>query len=566
VWWLESRPREGGRVALMRLAGNGAAQQMPPPAVDVGNGLHGYGGGSYAVDGGRIWYVDATDGHVRSVDDRTGVRVVVERRSADEHLGDLVAAGGRLWCVRETASGDELIEVLPDGTEQVVVATDGFLGSPRPQGGRLAWLRWDSDRMPWDGTEVLVAARRSDRLTDVRRVGGGRDESVTQPCWGGDGRLWFVSDRTGWWNLYTCTTGDPAPVAPMEADIAPPQWEAGYRSFCPLSNGGAAMIVHDGPDHRLVVHHGSQLRPIGTGYTSFKPYLAMAGNELVGVAASPSRSPHVFALDWQQPGTERVLAEPAPTWPTSRLSLPESLRLPTSDGLTLRALLYLPAGAATDWCAPLVVRAHPGPTASVTNRLDWHVQFLTGNGFAVVDVDYCGSSGYGRTFRQSLYGRWGTVDVQDCTAVAEALVDAGRARAGQVFITGASSGGYTALQAVSQSSVFAGAVARSAIIDPHRWTHTAPRWQRPHAAALLGPAGAVNADRITRPVLLIHGADDHIAPIAEAQRLAHALTDLGSPCRLVVLDARHKLTAQQTTALALEAELDFYRGLLARTG
>ena len=562
VWWLESRPRDGGRVALMRLTGDGPAWEVTPPGADVGSGLHGYGGGAYAVDGGRVWYVDAADGHVRSVDGRTGVRVVVERRSVDEHLGDLVAANGRLWCVRETASGDELVEVRPDGTQGVLVAAEGFLGSPQPHGDRLAWLRWDADRMPWDGTELFVANRRSDGLTEVRRVAGGREESVTQPCWGPDGRLWFVSDRTGWWNLFTWAGEDLVAVAPVAADIAPPQWEAGYRSFCPLSTGGAVMIVHDGPEHRLVVQHGSSARSIETGYTSFKPYLAMAGNELVGVAASPTRPPHVFAVGWPEQSAVRVLAEPAPAWPTSRLSLPEPLQVATGNGQALRALVYPPAGAARDWCAPLVVRAHPGPTASVTNRLDWHVQFLTGNGFAVVDVDYRGSSGYGRTFRQSLYGRWGTVDVEDCTAVATALLDASHTRAGQIFISGASAGGYTALQAVSGPSMFAGAVARSAIIDPYRWQHTAPRWQRPHAAALLGPAGTVDADRITRPVLLVHGADDHVAPIADAERLAHALANRGSPSRLVVLDARHKLTAQQSTALALEAELDFYRGIL----
>jgi hypothetical protein len=292
---------------------------------------------------------------------------VVERRSQDEHLGDLVVAvDGRLWCVRETASGDELVEVRPDGIQRILTATDGFLGSTRPLGKRVAWLRWDADRMPWDGTELLVAGRRSDGLAEIRRIAGGPEESVTQPCWGHDGRLWFASDRTGWWNLYTWAGGHRVPAAPMAADIAPPQWESGYPSFCPLPNGDAIMIVHDGPEHRLVVQHGSQARPIQTAYTSFKPYLAVADNELVGVGASPWRPPHVFALDWQQPGNQRVLAEPATTWPTRRLSLAESLRVPTSDGQTLRALQLGPQ-------LPVVVDAsvegHGDPGLGIDHRL-----------------------------------------------------------------------------------------------------------------------------------------------------------------------------------------------------
>ncbi|MFI6079078.1 prolyl oligopeptidase family serine peptidase [Actinoplanes sp. NPDC051343] len=198
----------------------------------------------------------------------------------------------------------------------------------------------------------------------------------------------------------------------------------------------------------------------------------------------------------------------------------------------------------------------------MSSRLDWHIQYLTSNGFAIAEVDYRGSSGYGRKLRRELYGHWGTADVEDCIAVAAHLLDAGRTSSGRVFITGASAGGYTALQAVSQPSPFSGAVARSAITDADRWRSTAPRWQRPHAAALAGPAGPVSPERIQQPVLLIHGSDDHVAPVAEVRRLSRGLEARGLPHRLLILDARHQVSAQQAAAQALEAELDFYRGLL----
>lgn len=244
-------------------------------------------------------------------------------------------------------------------------------------------------------------------------------------------------------------------------------------------------------------------------------------------------------------------------------SVPERLDVTVAGRHAVSALLYPPAAAPADWCAPLIVRAHPGPTASINTRLDWHVQFLTHNGFAVVDVDYRGSAGYGRAFRRSLYGRWGTADVEDCSAVARYLLEHGRTRPGQVFIIGTSAGGYTALQAVSQRTPFAGAVARSAIVDPERWRVAAPRWQRPHAAALSGPAGAVRPDAIARPVLLIHGSDDHVAPIADVAALADLVNQRGGNAELLILDAGHKLSAREVTARALEAEIGFYRSSLS---
>jgi dipeptidyl aminopeptidase/acylaminoacyl peptidase len=418
--------------------------------------------------------------------------------------------------------------------------------------------------MPWDGSELLVAPHSGGELGEPARVAGGSMESVTQPCWAGDGRLWFVSDRTGWWNLYACDRGPAEPISPMAADVAPPEWEAGYAGYLALPGVGVVMIVYDGPYHRLVVVDRSGVRSLETSYTSFKPYLAVDGGRVLAVAASPSQPPQVVSIDLAHPQSSRVLTPPASTSGVVPLSAPQLVVVPTAADTAVSALLYPPTGATSDWCAPLVVRAHPGPTASISTRLDWHLQFLTSNGFAVVDVDYRGSAGYGRAFRRSIYGCWGTADVNDCAAVAQYLLDHGRARPGQVFISGASAGGYTALQAVSRPSVFAAAVARSAIVDPRRWQHAAPRWQRPHAAALLGPAGPVDPAAIDRPVLIIHGADDHVAPIDDVRALTGALAARGHDHQLIVLSvAGHRLLAQQEAARALDAEIGFFRSIMA---
>lgn len=561
VWWLESRPNDGGRVTLMKLAPTGLVTEVTPPEASVGSDLHGYGGGSYAVHASGIWYVDAVDGHLWSAEHGGRRRPVVERQSDEEHLGDLTVGDGSLWLVRERPDGDELVEVRLDGTQQVFASYEGFFGSPRPNGDRLAWLRWDADRMPWDGAEVLVADR-GGTMAEALRVSGGRGESAGQPLWGRDGHLWFVSDRTGWWNVYSWSGTEVVAAASMSLDVAPPEWEAAYRSFLPLPSGELAMITYGGPDGRLAIQRESGLLPAATAYTSFKPCLAVNGSDLIGVAASPTQAPHIFALDWRQLGPSRVLAESGVAAPP-QLSIPELHHVPTDHGKTVTALVYPPTGLGKNWKAPLVVRAHPGPTASMKYRLDWHVQFLTTNGFAVVDVDYRGSAGYGRDYRRSLYGQWGTADVEDCVTVAEYLLDAERTRLGQVFVTGASAGAYTALQAVSRPSIFAGAVARSAIVDPFRWSETAPRWQRPHALALLGSAGAVRADGITRPVLLIHGSGDHVAPVSDVAELARGLRERGMPCDLLLLDARHELAAHDVIMRAWQAELSFYRRVLS---
>jgi dipeptidyl aminopeptidase/acylaminoacyl peptidase len=563
VWWLQSCPDQGGRVALMRTAGGATALEVTPPDADVRTSFHGYGGGAYAIDGGRVWYVDGRDGDLRLIDDRLGVRVAARRRGADEHFGDLSAAGGSLWCIRESASGDELVRVDTDGTVTVLARTDGFFGSPRLGPGGMAWLRWPADQMPWDGSELVMAPWDGSGLGNVEKVAGGRDVSITQPQWGDDGRLWFLSDRSGWWNLYVSDGIQTIEMTSLRADLAPPEWEAGYRSFVLLSNDRAILTEHVGFRQRLLMHDSVGSRPIPLEYTSFKPYLALRHGGIIAIASSAAQSPQLIEIDPGRPLARRTLAAAPAVVPMPALSLPERLVVAADDPRFIAALLYPPAGASGGWCAPLIVRAHPGPTSSISNRLDWHVQFLTGSGFAVVDVDYRGSSGYGRAFRRSLYHRWGSADVDDCVAIAQHLTKAGRTRADQVFITGASAGGYTALQAVSGRSIFAGAVARSAVVDPAQWEASAPRWQRPHAAALRGPAGAVDAKAISQPILLIHGSDDHIAPINDVTALAEGVAGHGVVAELIVLDAGHKLSAQQATARAMEAEVAFYRRILA---
>ncbi|UWZ59294.1 prolyl oligopeptidase family serine peptidase [Dactylosporangium aurantiacum] len=354
--------------------------------------------------------------------------------------------------------------------------------------------------------------------------------------------MYYLSDRTGWWNLYR---HDGTAVAPMAADCAAPPWELGYSSYGFLDDGRIVMIAREGPAHRLVLV-GEACVPVPLPYTSIKPCLAVAGSSVALVGAAPDLAPQVAVAD---------LAGDPP-----RLTVIDGAGSCT-DAATpyrideLRALVYPPAGAADDWSAPLIVRAHPGPTACSVLRLDPQVQFFTSRGYAVADVDYTGSAGYGRAFREDLNGRWGTADVADCAAVAAHLLDAGRTRPGQVFIRGASAGGYTALRAVSQDGPFAAAVAVAAVVDPAGWA--APRFHRPQVARLGGDG--VTAAQLRTPVLLVHGTEDAVVPAGPVVKLAAELGSLGRPHELVLIEgAGHDATD-------LAAELRLYERVLGRS-
>jgi dipeptidyl aminopeptidase/acylaminoacyl peptidase len=350
----------------------------------------------------------------------------------------------------------------------------------------------------------------------------------------------------------------------MDRDCAPAPWEGGYQSYAFLPGGRIALTVHHGLRTSLAVL-GSEggttcIRP---DLTSLKPYLAALGQDLAVIASTPVTAPAVHLLD---PVAETATTLSTPTRrPSPSAAVPALRTLHRDDTDQIHYLLHLPA-TSRPGAVPLLVRAHPGPTDDVPQRLDWTVQFFTSHGLAVAEVAYRGSTGQGRAFHQALHGHWGTYDVQDCADVARQLIAEGTADPGAVFVSGASAGGYTALQAACRpDSPFTAATATSAITDPARWSTTAPRFQRPHAAVLAGPAGAVRAEEIRAPILLIHGTSDSVAPVQDAQDLAAALALRGADHQTLFLEGvGHYLSAPDSLRRALETELAFYARFTAK--
>ncbi|MET8530036.1 prolyl oligopeptidase family serine peptidase [Micromonospora sp. NPDC005172] len=525
--------------------------------------VHAYGGGTYAASSDEVWCAGAS-GLYRVAEGN--VSLMVEDSSS---FGDLTIGNGELLGVRETDDGDALVAVSLVGAPElrVLAETSGFFGAPRTGPGLLAWLRWSERDMPWDASELWAAPfGAGGSLGDPVKLAGGPAESVVEPRWGPDAALYFVSDRSGWWNLYRWDGESVEPLAPMAAECAAEPWELGYASYDFLADGRIVMVVQEGPRHRLtVIDRSGAITPVKLPYTSIKPYLVVGGASVALVGSSPQVAPQVALVHLgDEPQVEVLARAEHPGLDGLAVSTPVELRIPVEDSREVVALVDPPTGAATDWCAPVIVRAHPGPTASCLVRLDWQAQFFTSRGFAVVDVDYTGSTGYGRAFRQALYGRWGIDDVMDCRAVAEYLLAEGRAVPGAVFVRGASAGGYTALHAVARDGPFAAATAVSAIVHPERWAETVPRFQRAHANRLRGGAGRVHAADIRRPILMIHGTADDVATVDDVRELAGELRDRGLPHELMLLDGvGHYVATSTHAARALEAELAHYRSAMA---
>ena len=536
---------------------------MTPPDFDVSNAVHAYGGGAYAVNTDGVWCV-AANGLCRLREDG-GADALVD----ESGLGDLMVGAGELFGVRESAAGDALVVVSLNDDQpepRVLMESSGFLAAPRPGPGLMAWSSWAAGCMPWDACELWVAAyERGGRLGVPVKLAGGAKESAVEPRWGPDGSLYFMSDRSGWWNLYRWDHTSIEPVAPMEADCAAEPWELGYASYDFLSGGRVVIVAQRGPRHTLIiVDSAGMVQEVSLPYTSIKPYVA-AGSETVAlIGSSPTAAPQVALVDLRasRPRLEVLARAEPPALNDAAVSVPEETRIGS-----VVALVYPPTGERSPWPAPVIVRAHPGPTASALLRLDWQAQYFTSRGFAVVDVDYTGSTGYGRLFRQALYGRWGFDDVADCRAVADQLLGEGRAIDGQVFIRGASAGGYTALQAVMQDGPFAAATAVSAIVDPERWEATVPRFQKPHAARLKSDAGPVRSVDIRAPVLLVHGTDDDVAAADDVRELAAGLAHRHASHRLLLLDrVGHYVATSSEAATALEAELAHYLTVIDAAG
>ena len=616
IWWAEARPDEGGRTVVVRRTPDGAVVDAVPEGVDVRSGVHEYGGGAWCVAGGVLVHADRSDERlVRREPGRPGVEPVVLTPEPDLPRG-LRYADGRItpdgrWyiCVRESHTGggsepaNELVAVAMDGSWRVEVLVSGpdFVSNPRvsSDGQHLVWIQWDHPDLPWDDTTLWVGDLSPDgRLTGPRRVarpagvdGGDSNESFFQPEWRTDGVLHVVTDRDGWWHLYRPdpSTDDLERLTTGNFEVATPQWVFGLSRYALVGGDVWFARREDGMDHLAVLSVDgkvTEVEPLSANSpaTSISS-LAAHGDGVVLVAASWTTEPALVAVT--RTSTE-VLREPRDLGLESGwLPVPQQIEFPTCspegrpEGELERAhaLVYPPTSPDHEAPAherpPLVVLVHGGPTGSVRTQLQLAVAFWTSRGFTVADVDYRGSTGYGRSYRHRLRGGWGVLDVDDCVAVARYLSSDERPPTEQVdaerlAIRGGSAGGFTVLAALTFHDVFSAGASRYGIgdlaalaADTHKFEaryldRLVGRWPEDEAA-YRERSPIHHVDRLATPLLLLQGSEDRVVPPAQAHAMADALREQGVPFELIEFpDEGHGFRKAANVVRALEAELAFF--------
>ncbi len=583
VLWLAGRASEAGRTTLLRRRAGSQAELTPAP-FNVRNRVHEYGGGAYAVEAGTVWFSHHADNRLYRVED--GAEPVMMTKEEAVRYADFVPdrARQRLVAVREDHLAGEahpvntICAVGFDGSETILVDGNDFYAAPRlsPDGRHLAWLCWDHPRMPWQGTELWVADIAPDgSLVDGRMVAGGMDESICQPEWSPDGLLHFVSDRSGWWNLYRFEHGVVHALCPREAEFGGPHWVFGGSMYGFRSAGEIVCTYIEEGVSRLarLSTRGCTLTPIDTPYQEIRELRVNSGKVAL-LAGSPTIALELALVDVET-GAREVLARSIEDLPdVGYLSVPRSIRYPSANGRTAYAFHYPPTNkdyAPSDGeLPPLIVIGHGGPTGMATSTLKLATQFWTSRGFAVLDVNYGGSTGFGRHYRDLLRGQWGVIDVEDCVAGARHLADEKLADPERLLIRGSSAGGLTTLSALAFHDVFKAGASYYGVSDLAGLDADSHKFESHYNEYLIAPkaqADAVYRQRspihhtasLTRPMIFFQGLDDKVVPPQQSEAMVEALRARGVPVAYITLEGEgHGFRKADSVVRTLEAELVFY--------
>ncbi|MCQ4083719.1 prolyl oligopeptidase family serine peptidase [Streptomyces sp. RB6PN25] len=611
VWWNEPRPAEGGRTALIRRRADGTQVSVLPAPWNVRSRVIEYGGLAWAAVPGASGPLVA---FVHFADQRLYAYEPDAPQSSPRPLTPLSAVGGGLrwadprvfvergevWCVLEEFTGPaqtdvrRVIAAVPlDGSaaddraavRELTDDTHRFVTGPRlsPDGRRAAWLAWDHPRMPWDGTELKIAEVGEGGLMDVRTLIGGPEESVAQVEWAQDGTLLATTDRTGWWNLHRVdpATGEAVNLCPREEEFAGAGWRIGLRWFAPL-DGGLVAVVHGRGAQRLGILDAAtgDLADVPGPWTEWASTLATDGTRVTGVAASGTSGYEVVELD-ARTGRARVIGtRHADAVDPGFLPEPVARTFEGPGGREVHATVYPPRNlqfAAPDGqLPPYVIWVHGGPTSRAPRVLDLEIAYFTSRGIGVAEVDYGGSTGYGRAYRNRLREQWGVVDVEDCAAVARALAAEGLADGERLAIRGGSAGGWTTGASLTSTDVYACGTISYPVLDLGGWSGGATSDEQTHdfesqyLTSLIGSRAAVpdryrdrspvnHADRVTAPFLMLQGLDDVICPPVQCEHFLAAIAGRGIPHAYLTFEGEgHGFRRKETIVTALHSELSLY--------
>ena len=588
--WLEGRPTEKGRTALVARTADGQLRELAPAPANVRSRVHEYGGGAFCCLGETIYFSEGSDNRIYRQTPGSQPKALTPP-GKEFRYADLTPdpSRDRLLCVRELQIPNaaeplnELVSIdLGSGTVCVLATGSDFYASPRPSpdGSQLAWLDWQHPNMPWDGTQLWVAAIAPDgTLQDSVCIAGSATESIHHPRWSAaDGKLYFASDRSGWWNLY-CWDGRDCEVAcvlEMEAEFAYPHWVFGLSTYdfwgrdrlvCAYSQGGCWHLG-------TIDLQTQTLTPIETPYANIES-LHVAGNAAIFIASSPTEAAAVIRFDLISRTSEVLQRSLTLDLDTKYLAQPQAIAFPTTGDRTAHAWFYPPKNpestAPVGEKPPLIVKCHSGPTAMATPGLNLKIQYWTSRGFAFLDVNYGGSIGYGRGYRERLDGQWGIVDVDDCVNGARYVVAQGLVDGDRLAMTGSSAGGYTTLAALTFRDVFKAGASYYGISDLEALVKETHKFEARYFDRLVGKypeereiyiarSPIHHADRLNCPTIFFQGLADTVVPPAQAEKMVAALQAKGIPVTYMQFpEEGHGFRQAETSERALTAELTFYR-------
>jgi dipeptidyl aminopeptidase/acylaminoacyl peptidase len=597
VVWAEGRPSEGGRTQLVRRTPDGATVELLPEGRNARTAVHEYGGAAWWVRDGVVWFTDWADQRLYRLAPGGAPEPITPEPAApraDRYAdGDVAPDGATIVCVRERHTGataadvrNEVVRLAADGPSEpeVLVSGPDFVAAPRlsPDGQLLAWLQWNHPSMPWDDTQLIVRDLESGEETVVA---GGPGESVLEPRFEPDGSLLFLSDRTDWWNVYRWTPGaDIVPVVRIDAEIGVPSWVFGSARYVRLDDGRVVYARwRDGRDGLAVRETDGSLVDLDVPFSAVAAVRVAGPDAVVVVAGTATAEPGVHRVEVGTSAAETLRAPRDLGVDPALIAQPEHITFDSVDGAgaprRAHAQFYPPASVdfrgPEGELPPLLVQIHGGPTASATPVLSVGVQYWTSRGFAVVDVDYGGSTGYGRAYRHELLGEWGVIDVADCLAAARSLAAQGRVDGARLCIRGGSAGGFTTLAALARDDTpFAAGADHFGVADLEALAADTHKFESRYLDRLVGPypqdrdvyverSPIHHVERFTRPLIVLQGAEDEVVPPNQSEMIVDALRARGTPVAYLLFEGeQHGFRRSENIRRALDAELSFYGQVL----
>ena len=584
IYWIERRPHEGGRKVIIRRSADGKLSDVTPTGFNARTRVHEYGGGDYAVADGRIIFSNFADQRLYRQDLGSEPKAVPPEGPFRYADGQIDRRRNILFSVREDHTGgrepiNTLVRIdLSAGDTAVVVAGNDFYSSPRlsPDGLFLAWLTWNHPNMPWDGTELWLGKLTADgSIVEKQKIAGGEHESICQPEWSPAGNLYFVSDRTGWWNLYRRRQTEIEALCPMQAEFGQPHWVFGTSLYrFALGKSIVCSYAKDGRDYLATLDIETKaLKPSETPFTAISQ-IHCAGDRVIFIGASPRLSSAIVSYHLHTRDFEILRRSRESEIDATFISEPQPIEFPTENGLTAYGYFYRPKNpdytASRDEKPPLVVMSHGGPTSSSSASLKYSIQYWTSRGIAVLDVNYGGSSGYGRAYRERLTGQWGIVDVDDCLNGARHLVGRGEVDPNRLAIRGGSAGGYTTLCALTFRNSFTAGASHYGVSDLEALAKDTHKFESRYLDRLIGPYPERRdlylerspihfTERLNCPMILFQGLEDRVVPPNQSEKMFEAVRAKKLPVAYLTFEGeQHGFRKAENIKRVLKAELYFY--------